>query len=41
MKIMWWGLKRILSSRFKDNSEKRLKSEFREKLYLTGEKQVS
>ena len=30
---MWWGLKRILLSRFRD-TEKRLKSKFRIKLHL-------
>ena len=34
MKIMWWDLKNILSSRFRDNTEKHLKSKFRIKLHL-------
>ena len=34
MKIMWWGLKRILSSRFRDIQKSVKKSKFRAKFHL-------
>ena len=34
MNIMWWGLKRILSSRFRDIQKSVKKSKFRAKFHL-------